>query len=253
MSSPTWTPAALASESVHYEGLGWRFVEAQHRVSTLKLVDTLEEQSILESLIEMTKTRHPRRLPASRLPARHAVSLRCRTPYRIPVSPSGTCRWRLLRLRGVRDRRRRDRLLPSALLRRVARDAVAEGGPRIHGVQRRVGSQSCDRSEGPAVRRVPRDLDASEPLRTVPGAGGRGQECPTRADTIRIRSRSARRRQSGRARLRGVLRTASDRAPYLAHSDRRSRSAGTLRVPETRGRIPARNLHGSQAGFALMA
>ena len=55
MSSPTWTPAALASESEPYEGRGWRFVEAQHRVSTLKLVDTLEEQRILEGLIEKTK------------------------------------------------------------------------------------------------------------------------------------------------------------------------------------------------------
>lgn len=37
----------------------WRLVEAQHRVSTLKLVDTLEEQSLLESLIEETKPNLP--------------------------------------------------------------------------------------------------------------------------------------------------------------------------------------------------
>lgn len=55
MSSPTWTPGALASETRHYRGRGWRFVEAQHHVSTLKLVDTLAEQSILEELIEATK------------------------------------------------------------------------------------------------------------------------------------------------------------------------------------------------------
>jgi RES domain-containing protein len=36
-------------------GLCWRVVEAQHRVSTMKLVDTLDEQSLLEVLVEATK------------------------------------------------------------------------------------------------------------------------------------------------------------------------------------------------------
>lgn len=55
MSWPIWTPAALLSEARPLAGTGWRLVEAQHRVSTLKLVDTLEEQDILERLIEQTK------------------------------------------------------------------------------------------------------------------------------------------------------------------------------------------------------
>ena len=55
MSSPIWTPAALSSELRAYNGRGWRLVEAQHRVSTLKLVDTLAEQQLLEALIEETK------------------------------------------------------------------------------------------------------------------------------------------------------------------------------------------------------
>jgi RES domain len=55
MSSLIWTPAALSSELVSYQGLCWRLVEAQHRVSTLKLVDGLDEQSLLEDLIEHTK------------------------------------------------------------------------------------------------------------------------------------------------------------------------------------------------------
>lgn len=55
MSSPTWTPAALSSEARPLAGTGWRLVEAQHKVSTLKLVDTLEEQDLLERLIERTK------------------------------------------------------------------------------------------------------------------------------------------------------------------------------------------------------
>ena len=41
MSLPIWTPAALRSEAAARAGRGWRLVEAQHRVSTMKLVDTL--------------------------------------------------------------------------------------------------------------------------------------------------------------------------------------------------------------------
>ena len=55
MSSPTWTPAALKSELRPYERRVWRLVEAQHHVSTLKLVDSLAEQSALENLIEKAK------------------------------------------------------------------------------------------------------------------------------------------------------------------------------------------------------
>ncbi|GAB5508356.1 MAG: RES family NAD+ phosphorylase [Rhizobiaceae bacterium] len=55
MSSPIWTPAALRSEARPAKGSGWRLVEAQHRVSTMKLVDTLEEQALLEEEIERTK------------------------------------------------------------------------------------------------------------------------------------------------------------------------------------------------------
>ena len=55
MLSPIWTPAALSSEASPYHGHVWRLVEAQHRVSTLKLVDSLEEQAVLEDLIEAAK------------------------------------------------------------------------------------------------------------------------------------------------------------------------------------------------------
>jgi RES domain len=55
MPLPTWTPDALSSEARAYQGRCWRLVEAQHRVSTLKLVDTLDEQNLLENLTEETK------------------------------------------------------------------------------------------------------------------------------------------------------------------------------------------------------
>ena len=59
MSSPIWTPAALSSEAIHIEGKCWRMVEAQHRISTLKLVDSLDEQALLEDLVEETKPAIP--------------------------------------------------------------------------------------------------------------------------------------------------------------------------------------------------
>lgn len=57
--SPTWTPSALESESHKAAGLIWRVVEHQHTHSTRKLVDTQEEQQLLESILEETKPAYP--------------------------------------------------------------------------------------------------------------------------------------------------------------------------------------------------
>jgi hypothetical protein len=59
MSSRIWTPDALSSEVRELSGSCWRVVEAQHQVSTLKLVDTVEEQATLERLIEQSKPAVP--------------------------------------------------------------------------------------------------------------------------------------------------------------------------------------------------
>lgn len=59
MSSSTWTAAALASSAVPLRGRLWRVVEAQAKVSTMKLTDTLEEQAALERLLERTKPKIP--------------------------------------------------------------------------------------------------------------------------------------------------------------------------------------------------
>ena len=59
MSSSTWTPAALSSDARPLAGAAWRLIEAQHRVSTMKLVDTVDEQTVLEALIEATKPTVP--------------------------------------------------------------------------------------------------------------------------------------------------------------------------------------------------
>jgi RES domain len=86
VSSSTWTPAAVASEARRWQGRLWRAVEAQHRVSTLRLVDTLAEQAQLESLLESSKPA----LPAGAA-ARHYLLL---TPFRYPSMYPGGSRFR---------------------------------------------------------------------------------------------------------------------------------------------------------------
>lgn len=52
-------PAALSSEFKRLSRNVWRLVEAQHRVSTMKLVDDTDEQALLENLLEETKPAYP--------------------------------------------------------------------------------------------------------------------------------------------------------------------------------------------------
>lgn len=59
MPSITWTPTAVGSEAFRVELQLWRAVEAQHQVSTLALVDSLEEQDLLERLLEGSKPAVP--------------------------------------------------------------------------------------------------------------------------------------------------------------------------------------------------
>ncbi len=59
MSSPIWTRAELLASSLAVEAVAWRAVEAQHRVSTMKLVDSLSEQAALERVLEETKPAIP--------------------------------------------------------------------------------------------------------------------------------------------------------------------------------------------------
>lgn len=79
MSLPTWTPGALSSEVRRLAGVCWRVVEAQHQVSTLKLVDTIDEQALLENLIEQTKPLVPPE--CQHLDYLLATPFRYETPY----------------------------------------------------------------------------------------------------------------------------------------------------------------------------
>jgi hypothetical protein len=56
MSANTWTPTALVSEFVGWQGAGWRAVEAQHKVATMGLVHgNVGAQAVLEDILEGIK------------------------------------------------------------------------------------------------------------------------------------------------------------------------------------------------------
>jgi hypothetical protein len=55
MSSSIWTRCAGDSELHALRRSPWRVVEAQHQLSTRKLVDSAEEQELLENLLERVK------------------------------------------------------------------------------------------------------------------------------------------------------------------------------------------------------
>ncbi len=94
MSSPIWTRAELSSEFRRLDGSCWRLVEAQHRVSTLKLADSLAEQALLEQLVEATKPAIPRE-------CRHLDFLLA-TPFRYDAEyPKGSRFRRAGRTQGV--------------------------------------------------------------------------------------------------------------------------------------------------------
>lgn len=59
MSFNTWTPLAVSSERFAWQGEFWRMVEAQHIASTMKIVDSREEQDLLEELLEGSKPAMP--------------------------------------------------------------------------------------------------------------------------------------------------------------------------------------------------
>lgn len=82
MSPPTWTEDALRSETRPHSGSAWRLVEAQHMVSTMKLLDGISEQAILEEILEESKPPVPEE-------CRHLDYL-LSTPFRYRPYPDGS-------------------------------------------------------------------------------------------------------------------------------------------------------------------
>jgi RES domain len=81
MSSSIWTRCAGGSELRALRLAPWRAVEAQHQVSTRKLVDSADEQILLEELIDRVK---PPDTTRGRL--HYLLS----TPFRYPPLPHGS-------------------------------------------------------------------------------------------------------------------------------------------------------------------
>jgi hypothetical protein len=82
VSSTTWTPTEVGSNTERLRCALWRAVEAQHRVSTIALVDTLEEQALLEEVLEDSKPALP--------PGAEGLHYLLSTPFRYPPPPGGS-------------------------------------------------------------------------------------------------------------------------------------------------------------------
>ena len=82
MGLPIWIPDALRSEQRAVDETFWRCVEAQHVVSTLQLVDTLDEQHLLEDILEETKPPVP--------PECEGLHYLYMTPFRYRLYPNGS-------------------------------------------------------------------------------------------------------------------------------------------------------------------
>jgi RES domain-containing protein len=82
----TFTPDQLGKAARRTSATPWRVVEAQHRASTMRLVDTLDEQRQLEELLEASK-------PPTPAAAAHLHYLLA-TPFRYPAPPPDGSRFR---------------------------------------------------------------------------------------------------------------------------------------------------------------
>jgi hypothetical protein len=82
VSSRTWTPPAVASEAKSIRLDVWRAVEAQHEASTMSLVDSLDEQLVLERVLEQSKPAIPE--------AARRLDYLLFTPFRYLPPPGGS-------------------------------------------------------------------------------------------------------------------------------------------------------------------
>lgn len=85
MPSSIWTQCGARANLRRLGGRAWRVVEGQHVVATRKLVDSLDEQAILERLIESSK---PPFRAVARAPRRLHYLLA--TPFRYPPLEHGS-------------------------------------------------------------------------------------------------------------------------------------------------------------------
>jgi hypothetical protein len=135
-------------------GICWRLVEAQYHVSTLKLVDSVAEQELIENLIEMTKPP----LPLECRDLHYLLS----TPFRYgAVYPNGSRFRRAGMTEGV------------FYASETPQTAVAEMTfyrLRIHGLLSRIPHQESNRPDQGQIRRRQHKVDARYRLQPLPGA-----------------------------------------------------------------------------------
>jgi hypothetical protein len=80
VTAASWPAAWLTDTARPRSSLLWRGVEAQHIVATMRLVDTLDEQAVLEGLLEASKPALPRP-PADEPHYLLATPFRYRSPF----------------------------------------------------------------------------------------------------------------------------------------------------------------------------
>ena len=81
-----FTADAVEAAARNLSAKPWRIVEAQHRVPTMRLVDTLDEQRVLEDLLDASKPP----LPADAAKLHYLLA----TPFRYPAPPPVGSRFR---------------------------------------------------------------------------------------------------------------------------------------------------------------
>lgn len=91
MTATAWSTSWFDSGVLQKTMLAWRGVEAQHVVSTMRLVDTADEQLMLEQLLEVSKPP----MPAMKVPKHYLLA----TPFR--YRPQHASRFRRARTLGL--------------------------------------------------------------------------------------------------------------------------------------------------------
>ena len=205
MSSSTWTPHAVASESKTCELTLWRAVEAQHVVATRALVDSLAEQEILESVLEASKPRVRPHAPASTICSTRPSAIRRRRAAR---ASAVTMIRGLVRSGSSAHELRGDRVLALE---------VRDGQPRTHTARR----CATHRFPGRGARQGRRSAQGA--IRTRREACG--ATLRTTAPAMRWRGSPARQRRRSSATRQFETPSMAAAAPYSTVVPSRARAA----------------------------
>ena len=216
-------------------------VEAQHFVSTLKVVDSLAEQALLETLLEDTK-------PAIPPECRHLHYLLA-TPFRYgSLYPSGSRFRRAGHTLGVYYASEAPQTAAAEIaFYRLLFFSESPDTPwpiesgRVHGVLGRLrGEVRRSHAHAPVARQ--RHMDAPDGLHAVPGLGRHGPRRRGKDDPLRVRARSGRGRERRASRLHCFHGADASRTSDVAVAAESARRAGHPRISGAPHRVPARSV-----------